>query len=134
MKSAKYLEKLQEEKRLNNTELAKLLGLTQPAISQYKSGKRVMDEETCLAIAMALEIEPLQIIAAAGIDRAERSGQHSLWEVFMSRMAATASALLFVLFVNFILTPQAANAATAQLSAEQINPAINYAKFRAWYC
>lgn len=114
MKSTKYLERLKADKKLNDTELAKLLGVTQPAISQYKAGKRIMDEETCLAVALALDIDPLEIIAAAGLDRAEKTGQKSLWEVFMMRTAATASALLFALTVNLFLTENAANAATTR--------------------
>lgn len=116
MKSVKYLEKLQIAEQLNDTELAKLLGITQPSISNLKAGRRIMDDETCLAIALKLGINPIEIVGAACIDRAEKTGQKSLWEVFMTRMAATASAILFVLFVNFILTPQAANAATMQVS------------------
>lgn len=117
MKSAKYLQKLQEMRKINDTDLAKLLHLTQPAISNYKSGKRIMDDETCLAIALELGINPIEIVGAACIDRAEKTGQKSLWEVFMMRTATTASALLFAFFVNLFLTPEAANAATARASA-----------------
>lgn len=117
MKSVKYLEKLQKKENLNDTELAKLLGITQPSISNLKAGRRVMDDETCLAIALKLGINPIEIVGAACIDRAEKTGQKSLWEVFMTRTATTASALLFAFFVNLFLTPEAANAATARLSA-----------------
>lgn len=110
MKSVKFLEKLQFEKRMNDSEVAAFLKISKSAVSQYKSGNRVMGEETCLAIAFALEIDPISILAAAGIDRAELSGQKSLWEVFMTRMAATASALLCALFVSFFVTPQNAEA------------------------
>lgn len=116
MKSVKYLERLQKQENLNDTELAKLLGVTQPSISNLKAGRRIMDDETCLAIAMKLGINPIEIVGAACIDRAEKTGQKSLWEVFMMRTATTASALLLAICVNLFLTPEAANAATARLS------------------
>ncbi len=117
MKSVKYLEKLQKKEKLNDTELAKLLGITQPSISNLKAGRRVMDDETCLAIALKLGINPLEVVGAACVDRAEKTGQKSLWEVFMSRMETTvASTILCAVFVTLFLTPPTANAATAGLA------------------
>lgn len=119
MKSVKYLLDLQQQEGLNDTALSKKLGITQAAISQYKSGKRVMDDETCLAVALALEVNPMQIIGAACIDRAEKTGQKSLWEVFMSRSAAVAASVLVASSVNLFLTPKDAEARTYSPSAAQ---------------
>ncbi|WP_286758205.1 helix-turn-helix domain-containing protein, partial [Ralstonia sp. RL] len=72
----------------NDTALAKLLGVRQNAVSQYRSGTRTMDNEMCLRLAQLLDMEnPMPIIMAADMDRAERAGQRSLWEVFSPRMA-----------------------------------------------
>ncbi|MBC3935810.1 helix-turn-helix transcriptional regulator [Undibacterium sp. CY7W] len=115
MKSVKYLEKLKEEKHLSDAELSRLLNISKAAVSQYKSGVRVMDDETCLAIALQLSINPMEVIGAACIDRAEKSGQKSLWEVFMMRTAnvksAGVSAALIFAVVSMFLTPTPANAA-----------------------
>ncbi|CAH0195779.1 hypothetical protein SRABI118_01613 [Massilia sp. Bi118] len=115
MKSVKFLVELQNSRGLNDAATAKLLNLTAPAISQYKSGKRVMDDETCLAVALELGVDPLQIIGAACIDRAEKTGQKSLWEVFMARTAATAMGLLVASGVNLFLTPGNAEAASMRV-------------------
>jgi len=132
MKSVKYLLDLQESKGMNDAQLARFLNLTAPAVSQYKSGKRVMDDETCLAVALALEVDPLRVVGAACIDRAEKSGQHSLWEVFMSRMAAPASALLTVAAVNLFLTPSSAEAAPLRAVSEaSTSNALYYVKWLA---
>jgi transcriptional regulator with XRE-family HTH domain len=112
MKSVKYLSDLQKKTSLNDTELARSLGITQGAVGHYKSGRRIMDDETCLAVANGLNIDPLLVVAAACVDRAEKCGQKSLWEVFMTRTATAASALLFV-FVNLFLTAPNAKAAPA---------------------
>ncbi|WP_454734359.1 Cro/Cl family transcriptional regulator [Cupriavidus pauculus] len=75
----------------SDTAIAEIVGLTQPAISQYRAGKRFPDNEACLKIAQALDMaDPMPIIMAADIDRAEHKGQRSLWEVFSKRMAPAA--------------------------------------------
>ncbi|WP_070254904.1 helix-turn-helix domain-containing protein, partial [Janthinobacterium lividum] len=112
MKSVKYLADLQA--KLGNPtqqQLAQILGITQGAVAHYVNGRRVMDDETCLAVAMALNIDPLLVVGAACIDRAEKTGQSSLWEVFMARTAATAASVLLVAGVNLFLTPDSAQAA-----------------------
>ena len=126
MKSVEYLEKLQYELRLNDTEVATLLNKSKSSISQYKSGIRVMDEEMCLALALKLDIDPLKIIAAAGIERAEKTGQKSLWEVFMkgTQMVKTASvsAVLCLSLVTNLLTVEEAKATPAlSLQNNEVN-------------
>lgn len=106
MKSVKYLEEVKAKHSLvNDRQLALHLKKSTGTISQYMNGSRVMDDEMCLAVALDLGIDPLQIIGAACIDRAEKTGQKSLFEVFMMRAGQTASAALaLVLTVNLILT------------------------------
>jgi len=117
MKSVKYLEQLRETRGLKTDgEVATLLGLTRGAVSHYTTGRRVMDDEACLAVALALNINPMEIIGAACIDRAEKTGQKSLWEVFMSRGAAVAASVLMATSVNLFLTPDSANAATMRVA------------------
>lgn len=112
MKSVKYLEQVKAKHDLkNDRQLAIHLQKAPNTISQYMSGARIMDDETCLAVAMELGIDPIKVIGAACIDRAEKTGQKSLFEVFMTRMAATASALLLAFAVNMFLTPTHAEAA-----------------------
>lgn len=116
MKSVKFLEQLRQ--KLGNpplVTLAERLNITPGAISHYTTGRRVMDDETCLAVALQLDIDPLQVIGAACIDRAEKTGQKSLWEVFMARTAATAAAVLMASGVNLFLTPGNAEAAAMRV-------------------
>lgn len=129
MKSVKYLLDLQKKTALNDTALGQLVGVSQAAISQYKNEKRIMDDETCIAVAMALDVHPMQVIGAACIDRAEKSGQKSLWEVFMNRGAAIAASVLIATSVNLFLTPAPANAATMRDTGRHDTRNIDYAKF-----
>lgn len=113
MKSAQYLDQVKAKLGLHaDKELAEHFNVTKAAISQYKSGARIMENEMCLAVALTLDIDPLKVIMAADMDRAERSGQRSLWAVFSQRMAATAASALLVVGVTGILTPQNAEAST----------------------
>jgi DNA-binding transcriptional regulator YdaS (Cro superfamily) len=122
MKSIKYLEELSKITGINDSELAKLLGVSQGYVSNLRAGRRVMDDETCLAIARRLEINPMKIIGAACIDRAEKAGKSSLWEVFTQRTATTASVVLTVfLLLTFVTEPQtlAQNGSKIPLSANR---------------
>lgn len=116
MRSLKYLEMVKEKYRLNSaTAVAVKLGLSKQAVSNYLNGNRVMDEETCVAVALALELtehQTMELIMAAGMDRAEKAGQKSLWSVFSEKMAAVAASALVVVGVTGFLTPQNAEART----------------------
>ena len=117
MSSTKYLELVKEKHGLkNDRQLALHLQMTTGTVSNYMSGKRIMDDEACLRIAMELEIDPLKVFAAAGLDRAAKTGQKSLWEVFLKRTAATSAAAVLV-GVGLFSTPPGAQAASLLTSA-----------------
>lgn len=135
MRSEIYFDRLIEKKGLkNDLGLAKYMGWSSGRMSQYRTGKRIMDNELCVQIAMELEMEsPLQIIMAADMDRAERAGQKSLWEVFSPRMAHSGlMAILIALLAsvtNFV-TPSPAEA--APLSHSQAPNTLCYVKYLGW--
>ncbi|APR39381.1 Cro/Cl family transcriptional regulator [Paraburkholderia sp. SOS3] len=115
MKSVKYLDAVIAKKGLKNDKaLCDYMGWSHSVASHYRTGKRVMDNETCLRLASELDLDnPLPIIIAADIDRAEKSGQKSLWEVFTPKMAGLSAALVFAIVTNFV-TPSPAQAAPLQ--------------------
>ena len=84
-------------------------------MTKYRKGTQVMNEEQCLRIARELGMEnPLPIIAAAGIDRAEKTGQKSLWEVFTKATSLSPLAVALMVGVTTIVTPSPANSSQAQ--------------------
>jgi transcriptional regulator with XRE-family HTH domain len=132
MRSVEFLEKVKvAHKMRNDHELAVMLQVTPAAISQYKSGKRMMDNETCVAIALALNIDPIKVIMAADLDKAERAGQKSLWEVFSTRAATAASLILGVTALTLFLTLAPEPAQAAALHSKFDNN-TNYAKIKRW--
>ena len=107
----------------NDTALAELLGINKSAVSHYRTGRRTMDNEECLRLAQLLDMDnPMPIIMAADMDRAERQGQRSLWEVFSPRMAHSATAAILVLVAagvtNFV-TPPSTQANSHAIAAGQ---------------
>ncbi|MFX3549757.1 Cro/Cl family transcriptional regulator [Ralstonia mannitolilytica] len=116
MRVEKYLdEAIARHGVKNDRGLAKLLELVPSAVSHYRTGRRSMDNEVCLRLAQLLDMEnPMPIIMAADMDRAERAGQRSLWEVFSPRMAHSGLMAVLValgLGVTNFVTPSTAKAA-----------------------
>ena len=80
-RTIKYLEEAQKATGADSDKtLAKLLGITAPAISQYKKGSRTIDDYTATKIANVLQINPLEIIAAANAEREKDAGRREFWE------------------------------------------------------
>jgi hypothetical protein len=122
MQSVKYLEAVKARYNIKtDAGLAEKIGVGKSAVSHYMKGARVMDEETCLAVALALEVNPMEVMMAAGIDRAEKAGQKSLWTVFSQRMAATAATVAMASAVTLFLTPHNAEAAQLQASLRAVD-------------
>ncbi len=117
VKIEKYLDALMQEHGLKtDKQLAELLEVKPNTVSQWRAGTRTIENEKCLQIAQALDMaDPMPVIMAADMDRAERAGQRSLWEVFSKRMAVTAApatlAVLAASVTNFVTSsPLQANA------------------------
>jgi len=63
----------------SNYALAKELGMSQAALSRYKSGDRVIDDYTAAKLAELLELEPIEVIAAANAEREKDSAKAAFW-------------------------------------------------------
>lgn len=124
MKSLKYLDAVKKRYELKkDNELAAKIGCTPTSVSRYYSGKAIMDDEQCLRVAQVLGMEnPLPIIAAAGIDRAEKTGQRSLWEVFTKATSLSPLAVALLVGVTSIVTPSPAEAAPDLI--QQVNESV----------
>jgi len=138
MRIGNYLDEVMRKKGMRrDKELAAWLEVTPASICNYRNGTRSIDNEMCLKIALELEIDPMTVIMAADMDRAERSGQRSLWEVFSMKGATAKLAsnmMAGFVAVNLFLTPNPEKANSpyenAQVEKASISPAINYAKLK----
>jgi transcriptional regulator with XRE-family HTH domain len=74
--------------------LAKALGVAQPTIIGYRSGRRILDDDVALSIAEILKVHPLQVIASANAERAKTPEQRARWSGVMEKFSASFNNLL----------------------------------------
>ncbi|MBN9357525.1 MAG: helix-turn-helix domain-containing protein [Herbaspirillum huttiense] len=67
--------------------LSKALGLTTSAISNYRSGRSRIDDEVALKLAGLTGRNPLEVIAAANMERAKTPEMRALWESLLTKVA-----------------------------------------------
>jgi transcriptional regulator with XRE-family HTH domain len=66
--------------------LAKHLGLTVGTVSHYVNRRRVIDPYTAAKLAEILEIDAIEIIAAAEFEREKDEQRKSFWKRFVQRL------------------------------------------------
>ena len=74
--------------------LAKQLGFPLSTMSNYRTGRRIIDDDAALEVAMALEVNPLQVIAAANIERAKTPEQRARWSGVVEKFSLSFNLLL----------------------------------------
>jgi protein-disulfide isomerase-like protein with CxxC motif len=74
--------------------LAKKLGFSQSAMSSYRTGRRVFDDDAALTVAQALGLNPLVVIAAANAERAKTPEQKARWSGLMDKLSVSFNTLL----------------------------------------
>lgn len=100
MLSIKYLDDTKKKLGVSSDyALAKQTGISQEAISQYRNGKRVMDDYTAAKLAEVLEIDPLEVIATANADREKDENRANFWRVLAKKRAAPIAAILLLVGV-----------------------------------
>ena len=99
-KTIDYLDAAKEKLGLQSDyAFAKQLELTTAGISQYRTGKRVIDDYTACRIADVLEIDPMEVIAAANAEREKNEDRKSYWAKKWEAITATIAAAVFALGV-----------------------------------
>lgn len=97
MKSIKYLDDAKIKLGISSDyALAKLTGISQEAISQYRTGKRIMDDYTAAKLAEVLDIEPLEVIATANAEREKDETKANFWRILAKKKAAPMAVILLV--------------------------------------
>jgi hypothetical protein len=99
MKSSKdYIEEVKAKLGIESDyALAKWLGVTKQAASNWARGKNGLDDYAAARIAETLEINPLEVIAVANMERDKVSERREFWR----RIAAGAALGVLVLLLDF---------------------------------
>lgn len=66
---------------------AETLKISPQALSGYKNGERIMDDYACIVVAEYLGIDPLEIIAAANMEREKTQARKDFWADFRKKIA-----------------------------------------------
>ena len=67
--------------------LAKRLGFSLSTVSNYRTGRRILDDDAALDIAMALEVHPFEVIASVNAERAKTPEQRERWSGVMEKFS-----------------------------------------------
>ena len=69
--------------------LAKALGVTQAAVSSYRTEKSKISDDVALTVAEILQVNPMQVIAAANAERAKTPEQKARWMGMMEKFSGS---------------------------------------------
>lgn len=95
MNTIEYLDAVKVKRGITSDyALAKALGVAQPTVIGYRSGRTTINDDTALAIAEILQIHPLQVIACANAERAKTPEQRARWSGVMEKFSASFNILL----------------------------------------
>ncbi|AUH51050.1 hypothetical protein CXB49_09610 [Chromobacterium sp. ATCC 53434] len=93
---------------ISQNQKAKKLGVSGPGLSQYLTGKKIMDNFACIMVAKVLDIDGMEVIAAAQMEREKNQTRREFWEDFRRQLAAKLGLVgLAVLMMWGGLTPRA---------------------------
>ena len=101
-----YLEDIRWEKRLKQYELAKILGVSEGAISKYLKGEDVPEDDKCVRLAEFNGDDPHLVLAIARGSRAKDLKVKNLWED-MYEVIKKASNFIIVLAILFLIASTA---------------------------
>ena len=89
MNTLELLEAVKERRGITSDyALAKVLGVTQSAVSSYRTGRSRIDDDVALTVAEILQMHPMQVIAAANAERAKTEEQRARWLSLMDKFSA----------------------------------------------
>lgn len=74
--------------------VAKALCVTRAAVSSYRNGRTYLDDLTAVRVAEILEINPMEVIAAANSERAKSEDARRVWSGLWDRFAVNFEGLL----------------------------------------
>jgi len=93
--------------------LAKSLGVTRQAVSNWRNGRECPAPLQCFAIAEAIKIAPSIVIADMERERAERRGQADqagAWKAWLDKLGAVSASFAAAVILSAGFTPTNANA------------------------
>ena len=95
MDTLEYLEAVKIRRGITSDyALAKVLGVTQSAVSSYRTGNSRINDDVALTIAEILGLHPIEVIAQANAERAKTPEQRQRWSSVMEKFSASFNSLI----------------------------------------
>lgn len=90
--------------------VAMLLGISEDAVNRYRKGERAMDNNTARRVAELLHVEPLEVIAAAEVERAKTPSDKAAWRKWIKspKGLALVAAVAALVAIDTVLFPAVA--------------------------
>jgi len=99
----------------------KLLGVSEATINHYTHGRRVMDNRTALRVAILLNRNVAELIAAAEMERTTDPKIRKEWAALFQQ-ARTGAALLALAGIAALTLPHGGDAAATTRNTEPVEP------------
>lgn len=110
MKAEKWIDRVKAARGWDSDyRVAKELGITRQAVSNYRSRTPTLDEESSMKVAHALGINPALVLADQAMERTKNDEAKHAWFSILERLGGVAAAAL--LTVGLGVSPAPANAA-----------------------
>ncbi|MCL6263164.1 hypothetical protein [Craterilacuibacter sp. RT1T] len=121
MKNARdYLEEaLLKMGEISDAKKAEKLKISRQSISAYRKGERIMDDFMCIMVARELGIDPLEVIAAANMEREKTTERKDFWEDFRKQIGVLGVAGLVMMGTVSALPAKTGN--SPMLNSESVH-------------
>ncbi|AOJ83804.1 hypothetical protein WS86_24565 [Burkholderia savannae] len=111
--TVEYLDAIKSRLNLpSDYAIAKALGLTRAAVSKQRLGHSVFDDTTALRVAEILDVDPMEVIAAANAERARDEATRRLWERAWGKVTGATVAVALTMGAGLSAAPSVAESAT----------------------
>jgi len=130
--SAKYLDFLQEKTETGSDyAVSKLLGVSANRISNYRCGRSKFDDEMAVRVANALDIEPMEVIAAIKLEYCKEKEDAKMAGFWAETLKKTGRNLSSFLLAMVLIIPGQAEANSFNITKIMplYNNNIHYAAF-----
>lgn len=92
----------------SDNELAKRMGVHRARISQYRSGNQWPDNYVVIKLAIALNLDPVAVLADLESQRDKRPGRAEFWRSFLSRAVPVVVLAVTLALSSTAISPAAA--------------------------
>ena len=90
MKAAVWIDRVKTAKGIESDyAAAKTLGISRAVVSSYRGAIPTMDEDTAVKVALALDVNPVVILADQAMERSKSEPAKKAWKEVLEKLGAS---------------------------------------------